>query len=103
MSAAPRVWKAGDGSTRVLVRAQPGASRAGVAGLWNEHLKLAVRAPADEGRANEELVRVLAEALGLRAKEVRLVRGERAREKEFEVALEPEEARRRLLERLAEA
>ncbi|MCY3002233.1 MAG: DUF167 domain-containing protein [Planctomycetota bacterium] len=103
MSAAPRIWKASDGATRLLVRAQPGASRAGLAGLWNEHLKVAVRAPADEGRANEELVLTLAGALGLRPKEVRLVRGEKAREKEFEIALEPEELRRRLLERLAEA
>ncbi len=103
MSAAPRIWTASDGSTRLLVRAQPGASRAGLAGLWNEHLKVAVRAPADEGRANEELVRTLSEALALRPKEVRLVRGEKARVKEFEIALEPEELRRRLLERLAEA
>lgn len=103
MSAGPRVWMASDGTTRVLVRAQPGASRAGLAGLWNEHLKVAVRAPADEGRANEELVRVLAEALGLRPKDVGLARGEKARVKELIVALPVEEVRRRLLERLAEA
>ena len=103
MSAAPRIWTASDGSTRVLVRAQPGASRSGLAGLWNEHLKIAVRAPADEGRANEELMAVLAQALELRARDVRIARGEKAREKELVVTLAPEEVRRRLLERLAEA
>jgi len=46
-------------------------------------LKVAVRAPAQDGRANEELVREIAKLFGLRASAVRLVDGERSREKRF--------------------
>ena len=67
MSVAPRVEATSDGrASRLLVRAQPGAKRSGLAGLWNDHLKVAVRSPADAGRANEELLEVLAEELGVR-------------------------------------
>jgi uncharacterized protein len=101
MSVAPRVEATSDGrASRLFVRAQPGAKRSGLAGLWNEHLKVAVRSPADAGRANEELLEVLAEELGVRAGAVALVRGERARLKEIVVALPPDEVRARLLARL---
>jgi uncharacterized protein (TIGR00251 family) len=87
-----------DGGRAALlgVRAQPGARREGIAGTWNGLLKIAVRAPALEGRANEELVRVLAEALALRAAQVTIERGGRSRAKELRVELSPDELRARL-------
>jgi uncharacterized protein (TIGR00251 family) len=83
-------------ATSIAVRAQPGASRSAIAGVWNRHLKIAVRAPAQDGRANEELARVLAEALSLRAQDVELVSGERGRAKRFRVPLPPELVHARL-------
>lgn len=103
MSAGPRLWSGPDGTTWIAVRAQPGARRSGVVGLWNDHLKVAVRAPADEGRANEELLEVLAAALGLRSSALRLAKGAQSRQKEFAVALPLEETRRRLLAALGSA
>jgi len=90
--------RAADGGRAALlgVRAQPGARREGIAGTWNGLLKIAVRAPALDGRANEELVRVLAEALALRAAQVRIERGGRSRAKELRVELSPDELRARL-------
>jgi uncharacterized protein (TIGR00251 family) len=82
------------------VRAQPGAKQSAVAGTWNGKLKIAVRAPAEDGRANAEIVRVLASALGLARSGVELVRGEHARIKVFHIALSADEARRRLREHL---
>ena len=67
----------------IAVRAQPGASRRGVAGTWRGHLRVAVHAPAEGGRANRELERTLAKLLGLRPSDVSLVRGATARNKRF--------------------
>jgi uncharacterized protein len=95
---APRLVASADGrGCRLSVRAQPGARRSGPVGLWNEHLKIAVRAPADDGRANAELLEVLAATLGLRPSELEIVRGERARSKEIHVARPLEWVRARLL------
>lgn len=61
-------------------------------------LKLAVAAPPQDGRANEELLRLLARLLGLRASSVSLVRGARSREKVFRVESRLEIVRARLAE-----
>lgn len=71
---------------RLSLRAQPGARRSGVVGLWNGHLKVAVRAPAEDGRANDELLAVLAEALELPPRALALERGAQARLKLVSIA-----------------
>ncbi len=65
------------------VRARPGAKRSGVQGEQAGSLKVAVTAPAQDGRANEALVEVLREALGLRRSQVELIAGATARDKRF--------------------
>jgi uncharacterized protein (TIGR00251 family) len=88
------------GSCALAVRAQPGAKRSGLAGLWNGHVKVAVRAPAEDGRANDELLAVLAGALELKPKELALVAGERARLKRVRVARSATIVRERLIRAL---
>lgn len=80
----------------VAVRAVPGASRAAVMGLHGDELRIRVCSPPVDGRANDELCDVLAEALGLRRREVRVVAGHTARSKQLLVALDPDETERRL-------
>jgi uncharacterized protein (TIGR00251 family) len=80
----------------VAVRAVPGASRSAIVGLHGEELKVRVCSPPVDGRANDEVCSVLAEALGLRNREVQLVQGHSARSKVLLVALGAEEAERRL-------
>jgi uncharacterized protein (TIGR00251 family) len=65
------------------VRAQPGARRAGVQGEQNGALKVAVTAPPEDGRANQALVEVLREALGLKRSQVELLSGQTSRDKRF--------------------
>jgi uncharacterized protein (TIGR00251 family) len=77
-----------DGSV-VRVRAVPGASRAAVVGLHGEELRIRVCSPPIDGRANEELCAVLADALGLRAREVHIVAGHSGRSKHIAVPLSP--------------
>ena len=79
------------------VRAQPGARKTGVMGEQAGALKVAVTAPADQGRANKALVETLREALDLKRSQVTLLSGETSREKRFLIrGLTPEELTRRV-------
>ncbi len=84
----------------LLVRAQPGAKRSALVGLWNGRLKIALRSPAEDGRANHELIEVLADALGLARRSLSLKSGEKNRLKEIVLPLSIDEARRLLNELL---
>src|SRR5437588_648921 len=53
-------------ATRLRVRVSPGARRAQVAGRLSGAWKLRVAAPAEDGRANEAVCRLLAETLSVR-------------------------------------
>lgn len=63
------------------VRVAPGASRDGILGAYGDALKVAVREPPEKGRANEAVARALAAALGVRAKDVEILRGRASRDK----------------------
>jgi uncharacterized protein len=80
----------------VAVRAVPGASRSAIVGLHGDELKVRVCSPPVDGRANEEVCAVLADALGLRQRDVQLLQGHSARSKVLLVALGVDETERRL-------
>jgi uncharacterized protein (TIGR00251 family) len=57
------------------VKVVPGSSRCGVAGVWDGALRLAVTAPPEGGRANRQVVRLLANVAGVRRADVEIVSG----------------------------
>jgi len=61
------------------VQTTPNAPRSEIVGWLGEHLKVKVKAPAVEGKANAELLRFLAGQFGVRPGAVTLLRGETAR------------------------
>lgn len=63
------------------VRVVPGARKSQLAGESAGRLRVRLMAPPVEGKANRELLRFLATALGVRKNRVALVSGERSREK----------------------
>ena len=65
------------------VRAQPGARKNAVLGEQAGALKVAVTAPPEDGRANQALVAVLREELGLKRSQVELIAGHTSRDKRF--------------------
>jgi uncharacterized protein (TIGR00251 family) len=65
------------------VRAQPGARKVGVMGEHAGALKLAVSAPPEDGKANDALIDLLCELLGIKRSQVALVRGATSRDKQF--------------------
>jgi uncharacterized protein (TIGR00251 family) len=73
------------GGVSLRVHAQPGASRTGTAGLHGGALKLRVKAPALEDRANEALVEFLADWFAVPRRCVVLVSGARGRDKRIDV------------------
>jgi hypothetical protein len=84
--------------TRVNVRLSPGARDNRIRGwLESGELRVAVTAPPEGGRANAAVTELLADALGLKARAVRLARGASSRRKTFEIdGMDETEARRRL-------
>lgn len=71
----------------IAVRVLPSAGRSGIVGMHGEELKVRVCSPPVDGRANDEVCAVLADALGLRAREVRVVGGHTSRSKQVAVTL----------------
>lgn len=64
-----------DDGVLLPVKAQPGARKNGVAGVHAGSLKVAVTQAAEKGKANDALIKVLAEALQVRRAQIGLVRG----------------------------
>jgi uncharacterized protein len=70
-----------DGRVLVEVHVVPRASRSAVVGEHDGRLKVALEAPPVDGAANQALVRFFADALGLRQRDVEIVRGHTSRQK----------------------
>jgi uncharacterized protein (TIGR00251 family) len=81
----------------IRLRLTPGAREDTIEGWRDGVLRVRVRARPEKGRANEALVRLLAERLGLARSGVALVRGHTSRDKVVEVeGMSEEELRGRL-------
>ncbi len=80
------IWyqRSGDAITLVL-HIQPGAKQTCVAGLHGEALKIRLAAPPIEGRANEALLRFIADRFGVPLRSVELKQGGQSRHKVVKV------------------
>ena len=89
---------------RFAVRVKPNARRAAVGGHRDGPLGpaliVAVAAPAVDGKANAAVLKALAAALDVRASQLRIVSGERGRDKTIELDPAPAGAADRLRELL---
>lgn len=65
----------------IRVYVQPGAKNTEIQGLHDGSLKIRLHAPAIEGRANEALIKYLAELFAVPARQIVLVRGKKSRQK----------------------
>ena len=75
----------GDGVIRFAVHVQPRASRSEIAGVHGAAMKVRLAAPPVDGAANDALVALLAERLGVGRRAVRIVSGASSRAKTVEV------------------
>ncbi|MBX3374582.1 MAG: DUF167 domain-containing protein [Phycisphaeraceae bacterium] len=65
----------------LFVKVVPGARHPGIVGAHGDRLRIRVASPAEDGRANEDVCRLIAALLDLRERDVRIESGARSREK----------------------
>lgn len=86
-----------DGAVQFAVKVVPGASRDRIAGVLGDALKVQVAAPPEGGKANAALCELLAQALGINARDVQVVAGAASPRKTVVVrGLAADDVRRRL-------
>lgn len=69
----------------LMLHVQPGAKQTTVAGLHGDALKIRLAAPPIEGRANEALLRFIADTFKVPLRNVELKQGGQSRHKRIEV------------------
>jgi len=65
------------------LRIQPGAAKNEICGAHDRALKIRLCAPPVEGAANKALVAFLAKTLGIRKSSLRIIAGQRSRDKKI--------------------
>jgi hypothetical protein len=68
------------------VHLQPQASRNEIVGPYRDGIKVKVTAPPIEGKANEALIRFLAEELGISMSSIKILKGLHSREKTLRIS-----------------
>ena len=76
---------AADGRITLTLHIQPGAKKTEFAGLHGDALKIRLAAPPVDGKANEALLRFVADTLGLPKSAVSLKSGHTSRRKVLEI------------------
>jgi len=64
-----------DNGVTFAVKVAPGRSGSGIVGLWGSSLKINIAAAPEKGKANRELVNLLAKLLGKEKSAITIVRG----------------------------
>lgn len=83
-----------DGAVRLALRVQPGARRSAIIGMHGERLRVAVRAPPVDGRANAEVIKLIAGLLGLPGRAIVLRAGLSSRDKALQIEAQRGEVER---------
>ena len=69
----------------------PNAGQTKINGLYGNHVRLAVKAPAVDGKANQAVVEALAKILRIKKNEIEIVTGKTGRNKQIAIKLSEEE------------
>jgi uncharacterized protein (TIGR00251 family) len=79
------------------VKVIPGASRDRIVGRFGDAIKVQVSAAPERGKANDAVIKLIADTLGLRANQIQIVRGHAQPRKVLEIqSLEQSELDRRV-------
>ena len=86
-------------SARLTLRVSPGAARSAVVGRYGAGWKIRVSATPEDGKANDAVIRLLADTLAVPVRDVEIVSGRASRDKTVALTgIRPEEIERRLAE-----
>ena len=70
---------------------QPKASKNEIVGPYRDGIKVKVTAPPIEGKANEALIRFLAQEIGISPSSIEIVKGHHSREKTLKISGTPDQ------------
>lgn len=84
--AGPPWLRIGAGELTIEIAARPGASRRGIVRAGPGGLAVAVHAPPDKGKANDELIEYLADTLAVPRRAIAIIRGASSRRKTIRIA-----------------
>jgi uncharacterized protein len=84
-------------TTRLTLRVSPGATRPGIVGRHGTGWKVRVAAAPEDGKANAAVVRLLADTVGVPARDVAILTGHASRDKTVELTGIDERETERLL------
>lgn len=83
---------------RIAIHVKANARRSTVGGMAAGSLAVRVKQPAVDGKANAAVLEVVAEAFGLRSRQIRLLLGQTSPRKVLELDIDPEQGAARLAE-----
>ncbi|MBE0426329.1 MAG: DUF167 domain-containing protein [Nitrospirae bacterium] len=69
----------------IKVRVEPRSSKRNFSGLIGDTLKVKVHSPPSGGAANEELIEVLAEKIGVKRTAIKIIKGHTSKNKLIEI------------------
>ena len=75
-----RIEQAGE-DVLIWIKAVPGASRNEITGVIGDRLKVRISAPPEAGKANRAICKIVARALGVKAQQVTIEKGQTKLEK----------------------
>ncbi len=76
------MWQKNENAFILSVRVLPNAKRTGIEGIWNNSaLKIALHAPAVDGKANKALIDFLSDVFHVKKRDIFILSGETSREK----------------------
>ncbi|WP_456403933.1 DUF167 domain-containing protein [Hydrogenimonas sp.] len=76
-----------EGYVDLAISARPNSSKNAFAGIYDDTLKICIKAPAVEGAANRELVKFLAKSFKIPKSEIRFLSGETGKRKRIRLPL----------------
>lgn len=65
----------------IKIKVEPRSSQSGIVGRYGDALKVKLTSPPVEGKANSELVEVLAKGCGVRKRDVEIISGKSSKNK----------------------
>ncbi len=73
---------------QIRIWVQPGAKKTELAGLYQGCIKIRLKAPPVDNKANRELVTFWAQTLGRKPRQIRLTSGQSSRKKIFHIQMD---------------
>jgi uncharacterized protein (TIGR00251 family) len=67
--------------TTIHIRVEPRSSRSGITGTYGNGLKVKLTSPPVEGKANTELIEILAKEFKIRKKDIEILSGKKSKNK----------------------